>query len=291
MEDDEALLDEGDEEGDGGGDEGEEVLEEEEDSQDGEEDVGEIDGEYVVQYVAADEAGGAALAEGDGSDPAAAPAAGPALTGGASPKAGSSRDDIGGAAADQDGLENGGGEGGIQQQVGGADAVSGGEQEEYDELVAEEVESELNSSLKPDHRFFAVRAVVEGGKQARKLNRRMKTAAAKDDGFLSKGDERFFRNSNDSSIERRVNVSASFLAHGKCNTCLNGPHDAWVGREGQPIVLAAGDHHYPPNLPAKGDGECIRILRVENGSLAEITDEVVRRSPMGGGLCQGPSSC
>ncbi len=80
-----------------------------------------------------------------------------------------------------------------------------------------------------------------------------------------------------------MNVSASFLAHGKCSTCLNGPHDAWIGREGQPIVLAAGDQHFPPNLPAKGDGECIRILRVENRSLAEITDEVVRRSPAGGG--------
>ena len=56
--------------------------------------------------------------------------------------------------------------------------MSGGEQEDNDELVAEEVESELDSSLKPDHRFFAVRAIVEGGKQARKMNRRMKTAAS-----------------------------------------------------------------------------------------------------------------
>ncbi len=236
MEDDEALLDEGEEggdgDGDGDGDEGEEVLEEEEDSQDGEGEGGEIDGEYVVQYVAADDADGAAPAEGDDSDSAAGPAAAPVPIGGDSPQAVWSRDDIGGVAADQDGLGNGGGDGGILRQAGGAGSASGGEQEDDDELVVEEGESELDSSLKPDHRFFAVRAIVEGGK-ARKLNRRMKTAAAKDDGFLSKGDERFFRNANDSSIERRVNVSASFLAHGKCSTCLNGSHDAWVGREGR----------------------------------------------------------
>ncbi len=109
-------------------------------------------------------------------------------------------------------------------------AGSGGEEE--DELVEEDVENELDNSLRPDHRFFAVRALVEGGKTARKLNRRMKLPERKDEGFLLRGDERFFRNANDSSIERRVNVSASFMAHGKCNTCLNGTHDAWVGREG-----------------------------------------------------------
>jgi hypothetical protein len=63
--------------------------------------------------------------------------------------------------------------------------------EEEDDLVfEEEVEDELDSRLKPDHRFFAVRALVEGGKKARKLNRRMKVAESKDDGFLLKGDER-----------------------------------------------------------------------------------------------------
>jgi hypothetical protein len=125
---------------------------------------------------------------------------------------------------------------------------------------------------------------VEGGKKARKLNRRMKATESKDDGFLLKGDERYFRNYNESSIERRVNVSVSFMYNGTCNTCLSGPHDAWQGREGQPVVIVAGDHHFPANIPAKGDEECIRILRVENGSLAEITGELIRLSPRGGAV-------
>jgi hypothetical protein len=55
------------------------------------------------------------------------------------------------------------------------------------------------------------------------------------------------------------------------------------GQDGQPVVVVAGDHHFPANIPARGEGECIKILRVENGSLAEITGELVRMSPRGGG--------
>jgi len=48
--------------------------------------------------------------------------------------------------------------------------------------------------------------------------------------------------------------------------------------------MVAGDHHFPANIPAREDGECIRILRVEYGSLAEITGELVRLSPRGGAV-------
>jgi hypothetical protein len=176
---------------------------------------------------------------------------------------------------------------------GDAGGLSDGDFEEDDLVLEEEGEDELDSKLKPDHRFFAVRALLEGGKTARKLNRRLKVQAGKDDGFLVKGDERYFRNFNDNSIDRRVNVSVSFQYNGTCHTCLNGPHDAWQGRDGQPVVMVAGDHHFPANIPAREDGECIRILRVENGSLAEITGELVRLSPRGGryparSSCSGP---
>jgi hypothetical protein len=184
-------------------------------------------------------------------------------------------------------------------QVGGdgldgdAGGLSDGDFDEDDLVLEGEGEDELDSKLKPDHKFFAVRTLVEGGKTARKLNRRLKVPAGTDDGFLVKGDERYFRNFNESSIERRVNVSVSFQYNGTCHTCLNGPHDAWQGRDGQPVVMVAGDHHFPANIPAREDGECIRILRVENGSLAEITGELVRLSPRGGRYparlsCSGP---
>ncbi len=36
------------------------------------------------------------------------------------------------------------------------------------------------------------------------------------------------------------------------------------------------------NLPADGEGECIRILRIENGSLAEIAKELASQAPRAG---------
>jgi len=200
--------------------------------------------------------------------------------------------EVGVAVGGETGMEGGHGEqdGGLVPGIEGGErgdgeeaGLSDGDFEEDDLVLEEDGEDELDSRLKPDHRFFAVRALLEGGKTARKLNRRLKVQAGKDDGFLVKGDERFFRNFNDSSIERRVNMSASFQYNGTCHTCLNGLHDAWQGRDGQPVVMVAGDHHFPANIPAREDGECIRILRVEYGSLAEITGELVRLSPRGGG--------
>jgi hypothetical protein len=182
----------------------------------------------------------------------------------------------------QDGT-SGAGPGNVAGGSGVGEGVGDIDGDGEDDLLPELERDELDSSLRPDNRFFAVRALVEGGRCATKLNRRMKLEAAEKDSFLVKGDERFFRNANESSIDRRVNVSSSFTLSGRCHTCLNGTHDAWQGRQGQPVVMSAGDQHYPANLPARGDGECIRILRVENGSLAEITGEVIRMSPRGGG--------
>jgi hypothetical protein len=290
MEEDEALLDEGDEEDDDGGDEeddgegGEEASGEYEDSR--EEQAG--GGEGVV--AGAEGENSAAVAE-DGHEAAAVapnPTTAVADTT-AQPAVGNV--EVGEAVGGETGMEGGygGQEGGVVPgiEVGerrdGEDAgLSDGDFDEDDLVLEEDGDDELDSRLKPDHRFFAVRALVEGGKTARKLNRRLKVQAGKDDGFLVKGDERFFRNFNDSSIEKRVNMSASFQYNGTCHTCLNGPHDAWQGRDGQPVVMVVGDHHFPANIPAREDGECIRILRVENGSLAEITGELVRLSPRGG---------
>jgi len=44
----------------------------------------------------------------------------------------------------------------------------------------------------------------------------------------------------------------------------------------------AADQHFPANLPTDGEGECIRILRIENGSLAEITRELTSLAPSKG---------
>ncbi|MFN9942172.1 MAG: hypothetical protein ACK56I_22140, partial [bacterium] len=93
------------------------------------------------------------------------------------------------------------------------------------------------------------------------------------------GDERWYRNANMSCTKKKLNTSASFNPRGGCHTCISGEHDAWIGAQGKPIVIVAADQHFSPNLPADGEGECIRILRVENGSLAEIARELTLAAP------------
>jgi hypothetical protein len=102
-------------------------------------------------------------------------------------------------------------------------------------------------------------------------------------GLLVQGDERMLRNSNLCSMELKQNTSASFNPDsGKCVTCLNGSHSAWKSRNGGPIALSLTDQHFPPNIPADESGECIRVLRVEDGSVAELADELLRILPREG---------
>jgi hypothetical protein len=287
MDEDETLLDE-EEDGCGTGEEGEVVLGEEEEGE-GEENSDSGEGE---EGVGEDGVGGDGVGEADGEGVAEGGARGNAV--GDAKKAAAERKDAvsmagkeGAKGTDETEGLSGARQAGIpaEHSVGGGEGGEGadrsdGEGEDDPPQVLER--DELDSSLRPDHRFFAVRALVEKGRTATKLNRRMKLDVVDKVGFLLKGDERYFRNANECSIERRVNVSSSFTHSGRCHTCLNGQHDAWQGRHGQPVVVAAGDQHYPANLPARGDGECIRIIRVENGSLAEITSELIRMSPRGG---------
>jgi hypothetical protein len=109
-------------------------------------------------------------------------------------------------------------------------------------------------SLRPDHRYYAVRSQLANSQFPRKLNPKMKTVQKKDDGFMIEGDERWYRNYNYSSIERTVNVSCSFSYNGECITCLHNRHSAWQGRNGEPIVMVATDHHFPPTFQWTGKG-------------------------------------
>jgi hypothetical protein len=52
-----------------------------------------------------------------------------------------------------------------------------------------------------------------------------------------------------------------------CYTCFREPHKAFQGREGEPVALVLSDQSFPANVPAVDDGECIRVMRVEDGSL------------------------
>ncbi len=156
-------------------------------------------------------------------------------------------------AADQEG-------GGLDEQDDGDRVEDQGSSEDSEDDTAEIIDP-INLNLRPDPRFFAVRSMLAGSMEPRLLNKRMKRPEL-DSGFLVDGDERWYRNANTSCTSKMMNLSASFKPNGRCHTCLSGKHNAWIGSNGQPVVFIAGDQHFPANLPADGEGECFRILRI-----------------------------
>jgi hypothetical protein len=131
--------------------------------------------------------------------------------------------------------------------------------------------------------YQAVRSVMADGQNPVKLNQRMKYGRGEDPGFLTPGDERILRNANMCNMEEKRISSASFdPVSGRCYTCLNGNHKAWMSRSGGPICVVLSDQHFPANIPADSAGECFRILRIENGTLRELADELLRIIPAEG---------
>jgi hypothetical protein len=146
------------------------------------------------------------------------------------------------------------------------------------------VESEPIRVKHPDSMYKPVQSIRRSGSQdPLKLNMRMKYDRNEGGGLLVQGDERMLQNSNLCSMELKRNTSASFNPDsGKCVTCLNGIHTAWKSRNGGPIALSLTDQHFPPNIPADESGECFRVLRVEDGSVAELVDKLLRILPREG---------
>ena len=73
-----------------------------------------------------------------------------------------------------------------------------------------------------------------------------------------------------------MNISCSFNPRtGFCYTCKGEPHKATQGRDGEAVAFVVSDQSFPANVPAMGEGECLRVLRVEDGSLYEITEAVL----------------
>ncbi len=74
-------------------------------------------------------------------------------------------------------------------------------------------------------------------------------------------------------MEKQVNISCSYNPrNGLCYTCFGEPHAAREGREGQPVTYVLSDQSFPANVPATDGGECFRVVRVEDGTVQEITN-------------------
>ena len=72
-------------------------------------------------------------------------------------------------------------------------------------------------------------------------------------------------------MRNRINKSMSFDPNNlMCNICVRGGHPALRTDANGPTVLVGTDQCFPACTPSKDDGECIKIVRVEDGSLQDI---------------------
>jgi hypothetical protein len=81
---------------------------------------------------------------------------------------------------------------------------------------------------------------------------------------------------------KRISSASFDLVSGRCFTCLNGEHQAWRSRVNGHVCVVLSDQHFPANIPADSAGECFRILRIENGTLTELADELLKVIPEDG---------
>jgi len=135
----------------------------------------------------------------------------------------------------------------------------------------------------PDGNYYAVRTSLESSRKPFLLNNRLKMEDVREGSFMVPGDMRVLRNHNRCDLEHTRNVSMSFNpGTGKYNTCLAGEHNAWESKEKGAICIVLTDQHFPANLPAEGKGECLRVIRVENGSINKLADELIKSAPLSG---------
>ena len=122
--------------------------------------------------------------------------------------------------------------------------------------------------------YTAVVTARRAASRLRQLNPcRLSTELGSNGSFYTKGDDRISRATVSHSLSNRTNTSCSFgPVVGRCGSCLGGEHAALVSATGGPVALVATDQSFPACLPVPpGGGECLRIIRVEDGSLREIT--------------------
>ncbi len=88
-----------------------------------------------------------------------------------------------------------------------------------------------------------------------------------------------FANTISDSVASR-NISSSFnLANFVCNTCTTRGEHVVLGKKsdgndgtGQsPPCFVLSDQNFPAVIPVEGDGDCCKILQVENASLSDLT--------------------
>jgi hypothetical protein len=144
-------------------------------------------------------------------------------------------------------------------------------------LFREKMEGGSDYTLpKLDNKYNTVKGLREKTTRFRELQRGIHVKEEPRAGLFSAEDDRMLFNSNNFRLDKGRNVSCSFENLGMtCVVCPAGTHGVLEGKDDKPVVFAIADQNFSASLPAKDGKDCIRVLRVEDGSLREITGEFV----------------
>jgi hypothetical protein len=149
---------------------------------------------------------------------------------------------------------------------------------------------------KLDSKYNTVKGLRQKTTRFRELQRAIHVEEEPRGGLFSPDDDRMLFNSNNLRLDKGRNVSCSFETTGMtCVVCPTGTHGVLEGKDDHPVVFAIADQNFSASLPAKDGKDCIRVLRVEDGSLREITGEFVsavgkKRIPAGSVVLLGSLS-
>jgi hypothetical protein len=125
--------------------------------------------------------------------------------------------------------------------------------------------------------------------------------------FINENDKRHNYTVHRHDHANSRNISFSFNPETLIFTTCPGEHRVLrrtlegmdVGMDNPPLFVLT-DQNFPPMVPAEGEGECLKIIQVENGSLADLVEVflgVTRgfQCPCWGGcpdsLCEPCSGC
>jgi hypothetical protein len=104
-------------------------------------------------------------------------------------------------------------------------------------------------------------------------------------GFLISGNGRGFAISNFHRTDVGRNISISATADFVCLSCGRAHSYKDGAAAGKPLVVVLSDQNFPPMLPS-GRGDCVLVIRVEDGLLSEIESTFIDYV-FGGGMTEG----
>ncbi len=96
--------------------------------------------------------------------------------------------------------------------------------------------------------------------------------------FRNEGDNRSLLTRENYNKRESLNSSYSYTYNNMYCCCCATPHPL-LGKNIAPVIVLS-DQSFPAAVPSLGSGKCMAIMRVENGSLAEIVDLFPRKNRM-----------